>query len=138
MCTSVLVVDDHPAIRAALARLLSLSGYNVRSASSGPEAIDAVRRLAPEVAILDVMMPGMCGLEVLAAIRGDPASAGVRVIFYSAADDPLVRREAARLGADDYLVKCRAGLNDLLASVLRSATSAAALAVPPRPDTTLH
>jgi CheY-like chemotaxis protein len=136
VCTSVLVVDDHPAIRAVLARLLALAGYNVRSASCGPDALDAVRRHAPEVAILDVMMPGMSGLDVLAAMRCDPATAGVRVIFYSAADDPLVRLEAVRLGAADYLVKCRAGLDDLLAAVLRCAVAAGADAG--RADVTVH
>ena len=63
------------------------------------------------------MMPGMTGLEVLRAVRADPAVATVRVIMYSAVDDAAVVAEAARLGADRWVVKGAGTVNELLAAV---------------------
>jgi putative two-component system response regulator len=68
---------------------------------------------------MDVMMPGMSGLDVLTAVRADPATAGVPVVMYSAVTDPAVRRRAMDLGAVDYLVKSRASYDELQATVDR-------------------
>ena len=87
----------------------------------GAEALEHVRREPPGLVVLDVMMPGMSGLDVLAALRADPETAAVPVVMYSALADPAARRTALALGAADYLVKGRASYDELRAAVDRFA-----------------
>lgn len=110
----VLVVDDELTVCRTLARLFRCEGHDAACATAGA---DALRLLAgagagggpqssrPKLIVLDVMMPGMNGLEVLALIRADPATASLAVIMYSAVDDPQVREHAARLGAQEFVAK---------------------------------
>ena len=124
--TSVLVVDDHPDIRQALHRLLNQAGYAVTEAANGIEALDFIRSDPPDVAILDVMMPGMGGLDVLSVMRQDPLSARIPVLLYSAMDDEAIRQEGSRLGASEYLVKGRAGIDEILLAICRASSAVSA------------
>jgi CheY-like chemotaxis protein len=85
---TVLLVDDEHAIVEALGELLAFEGYAVRTAPDGPAAIELVRAGGIDVVLLDVMMPGMDGLQVLAAMRADPGIDGVPVVLMSAAPIP--------------------------------------------------
>ena len=118
---TVLVVDDHPDLCELLARLLRLGGHAAACSTDGAEALDLVRREPPGLVVLDVMMPGMSGLDVLAALRADPETAAVPVVMYSAFADPAARRKALALGAADYLVKGWASYDELRAAVDRFA-----------------
>ncbi|WP_255951982.1 response regulator transcription factor [Streptomyces odontomachi] len=99
----VLVVDDDAAIRRSLARGLRLSGFQVRTAESGREALGAVREAPPDVLVLDVAMPGMTGIEVCAALREDGLD--LPILMLSALDETADRIAGLQAGGDDYLVK---------------------------------
>ncbi|MEU1201025.1 response regulator transcription factor [Streptomyces sp. NPDC005813] len=103
MSGAVLVVDDDAAIRRSLERGLRLSGFRVRTADSGPEALDAVRDEPPDVLVLDVSMPGMSGIEVCTRLRDDGRD--LPVLMLSALDETADRIAGLQAGGDDYLVK---------------------------------
>ncbi len=110
----ILVVDDEPALRAALQRALRLEGYDVALAEDGDAALRLVQRDAPELVVLDVLMPTLDGLAVCRRMR----RAGDRtpVLMLTARDAVSDRVSGLDAGADDYLVKPFA-LEELLARV---------------------
>jgi two-component system, OmpR family, response regulator MprA len=110
----ILVVDDEPALRAALQRALRLEGFDVTLAEDGDAALRLVQRDAPELVVLDVLMPALDGLAVCRRLR----RAGDRtpVLMLTARDAVSDRVSGLDAGADDYLVKPFA-LEELLARV---------------------
>jgi DNA-binding NarL/FixJ family response regulator len=104
MAERILIVDDHPLTRDALAALLSQQGFEVvGDAADGGEAIDAARRLQPDLVLLDLTMPGMDGLTALPKIREEAPSCEVVVLTASDAEENLLG--AIRGGAAGYLLK---------------------------------
>ena len=99
---SILVVDDEKHIRDLLKQELSESGYIVREASNGKEAIDEVRKELPDLMILDVMMPEMNGFDVAAVLKNDPLTMDVPILILSIVQD---KERGYRLGVDRYLTK---------------------------------
>jgi hypothetical protein len=99
---TVLVIDDDPAVRDLLARTLAKDGYRVLLADGGEEGLHAARATRPDVITLDVLMPGMDGWEVLAALQADAALRDVPVVMLTILDEP---RLGFALGAADYLTK---------------------------------
>jgi DNA-binding response OmpR family regulator len=99
----VLVVDDDPSIREALDRALRLEGFGVSTRPDGEGALAAVDEAAPDVMVLDVMMPGISGVEVVRRLRGGGHALPICVL--SARDELADRVAGLRAGADDYLVK---------------------------------
>jgi CheY-like chemotaxis protein len=99
----VLVVDDDPTVREVLSTLLAFEGCQVSEAMDGDEALEAARRLRPDVVLLDVMMPGRSGLEVCRALKGDGLTP--RVVMVSAKAGPEDERAGLAAGADEYLRK---------------------------------
>lgn len=101
---SILAVDDMPSILQLLQMTLA-PDYEVSTAQSGEEALQAVAARNFDLILLDVMMPGMDGLETLRRLRQLPTFATTPVIFLTAVDDLLSEQKALELGADDYIVK---------------------------------
>ena len=101
----VLLVDDDENTSKAMSRLLQRVGYTAVCMNSGKEAIHVLKDLRFDLVILDWMMPEMDGLQVLQRLRDDPVTRNLRVMMYSAAADPEMEREAARLGAVDCVLK---------------------------------
>src|ERR1700712_2509607 len=101
----VLVVDDEPEIVALVAYHLAKSGYRVATASSGQDAIDQTRRERPALIVLDLMLPGMSGFDVLEQLRNDEGTRDVAVLMLTARRDEPDRIRGLSLGADDYLTK---------------------------------
>lgn len=99
----VLVVDDDPGIRGLLTSALRFAGYEVDVAADIPQALEQVRAFQPDVIVLDVMLPGGTGFDVLAMLRSQ--SIGVPVLFLTARDAVEDRVRGLRLGGDDYVVK---------------------------------
>ncbi len=99
---SVLAIDDDPVARELVARTLEREGWFVVTAPDGPSGLQAARRNRPDVITLDVMMPGMDGWSVLAALKADASLASVPVVMLSMVDD---RSRGFALGAVEYLVK---------------------------------
>ena len=99
-----LVVDDHPLTRAALVGLLEQHEFPVvAEAGDGEEAIERARELQPDIVLLDLSMPGMCGLEALPRLRA--ASPGSEVVVLTASDTEENLLAAIRAGAAGYLLK---------------------------------
>jgi class 3 adenylate cyclase/CheY-like chemotaxis protein len=101
----VLVVDDTPQNVKLLADLLSVKGYAVVTAASGPEALEKVEADRPDIVLLDVMMPGMSGYEVCKKIRDNPATGILPVVMVTALDPGQERVKGLDAGADDFLTK---------------------------------
>src|ERR1700743_1487743 len=92
-------------MREYLTNLLRSSGYRVDEVVDGGEALTAIRAEVPDLVISDVMMPGMDGLQLVAALRGEPRTAAVPVLLLSARAGQEASIEGLQAGADDYLVK---------------------------------
>jgi len=101
----VLVVDDEADIVALVAYHLAKSGYRVATAGSGPDALDAARRERPALIVLDLMLPGLSGYQVLERLRADEATRDIAVLMLTARRDEQDRIRGLSLGADDYLTK---------------------------------
>lgn len=99
---SVLVVEDEPAIATAVARRLGAEGWHVETAADGLVGVEAAARLRPDVVILDVMLPGIDGLEVCRRIQ---AERPVPVLMLTARDDETDMLVGLGVGADDYMTK---------------------------------
>jgi DNA-binding response OmpR family regulator len=103
--TSVLVVDDDPDVCDLVTYKLEQSGFDVRRASDGDAAIREVAKKVPDLVLLDVMMPGISGLEVLERWRSDHATAAMPVIMLTAKAQENDVERGFELGADDYVIK---------------------------------
>src|SRR5246127_4311458 len=101
---SVLVVDDEPTITEVVARYLSRAGYRTQVAATGREALDAAAAQRPDLVVLDLMLPGIDGLEVMRRLREQDRDR-VAVILLTAKSEESDRVIGLRLGADDYVVK---------------------------------
>jgi DNA-binding response OmpR family regulator len=101
---TVLVVDDEPTILEIVARYLERSGFGVRQATDGPEALRQADLHRPDLVVLDVMLPGLDGIEVLRRLHERPGRR-VAVILLTARGEESDRLVGLRHGADDYVVK---------------------------------
>ena len=101
----ILVVDDEPDIVALIAYHLVKAGYRVSTAATGPDALTAARQERPALIVLDLMLPGISGYDVLEQLRGQPATQDIAVLLLSARREEQDRIRGLSLGADDYLTK---------------------------------
>ena len=99
---TILVVDDEEIMREILETLLTREGYDVRLASSGTEGLDLARTLPFDAAIVDIMMPGLDGIQACHRIRSNPATHEVPILIFTALSE---EGEAARLAGADGLLK---------------------------------
>jgi two-component system phosphate regulon response regulator PhoB len=105
VAADVLVVEDEPDIRNLIVHHLTREGFRCRTAASGADALARVRTAAPELVVLDLMLPGLDGLEVCRRLRADPATAALPIIMLTAKADEIDRVVGLEMGADDYLAK---------------------------------
>jgi two-component system phosphate regulon response regulator PhoB len=105
MSNRILVVDDEPDITALVAYHLAKTGHRVSTAANGPDALKAAREERPDIVILDVMLPGVSGYDVLAEMRRRDETKDVGVILLTARREEADRIRGLSLGADDYLTK---------------------------------
>jgi two-component system phosphate regulon response regulator PhoB len=105
MGANILVVDDEPDISALIAYHLARESYRVRTADTGGEALRAIEADPPDLILLDLMLPELSGLEVLAEIRRREEWREIPVIVLTARREEQERLEGLRLGADDYVAK---------------------------------
>jgi two-component system alkaline phosphatase synthesis response regulator PhoP len=102
---SVLIVDDEPNILLSLQFLMKKTGYDVRTARDGEEAWAEISRAAPDLVLLDVMMPKIDGFSICERIRANPAWKDMRIIMLTARGRDVEREKGLALGADDYITK---------------------------------
>ena len=101
----ILILEDEPDIREILEYALKRDGFDVISAADGQAGLAAARRLVPDLILLDLMLPGMDGLEVCRQIRADASTAGIAVIMVTARGEESDVVLGLGLGADDYISK---------------------------------
>ena len=101
----VLVVEDEPDIAALVAYQLTREGFRVETAGTGTDALEAVARDIPDVIVLDRMLPGISGDEVLQRLKGEPATSSIPVLVLTARREQDDRIRGLEMGADDYLTK---------------------------------
>ena len=101
----VLVVEDEPDIAALIAYQLTREGFRVETASTGTDALTAVNREIPDLVVLDRMLPGISGDEVLRTLRQQGSTASIPVLVLTAKREQEDRIQGLELGADDYLTK---------------------------------
>jgi DNA-binding response OmpR family regulator len=103
--TTVLIADDESAMRLLVNATIESDSYKVVEADDGDEAWALIKKHRPAVVLLDVQMPGLTGLEILASIKSDPSLSGVRVILMTARALEADRIAGMAAGADFYLTK---------------------------------
>lgn len=101
----VLCVDDHEDMRLMVREILASAGHEVHLAEDGPSALASVQSREPELLVLDLVMPGMSGIEVCRAVKLNPFTARIPVLMLTARGDVEHKVEAFEAGADDYLAK---------------------------------
>jgi two-component system phosphate regulon response regulator PhoB len=123
----ILVADDETDIRNLVAFTLRRRGHEIIEAKDGAEALRLIRRVPPDLAVLDVMMPGLSGLEVARVLAADPATAATRVLLLSTLGQASEIAAGLETGAHAYLVKpfTPADLAARVAELLAQATTAA-------------
>ena len=101
----ILVADDEVDVLNLVALNLKNAGYSVLKADDGPAALEAARASLPALIVLDLMLPGMPGLEVCKLLKGDPATKQIPIIMLTAKAEEVDRIVGLELGADDYVTK---------------------------------
>lgn len=126
----VLMVEDHPDIAELYQLKLQLEGYRVAVASNGVAGLELARSLRPDVLLLDVHVPQLDGLQLLAALRDDSRTRDQLVVVFTEDEDPKLAEEAGRLQAAAYLLKARLlprQLSQTIGEVLRNNRNGAAV-----------
>ena len=119
----VLMIEDHPDIADLYQLKLQLEGYRVAVAADGVSGLEMARSLKPDLTLLDVHLPYLNGLQLLATLREDEATRNLLVVVFSEDDSPTLIEEAKRLNAAAYLVKSNllpSRLSDTVGDVLRN------------------
>jgi DNA-binding response OmpR family regulator len=127
MQKQILVVDDEMVMRSLIAIAMQRNGYNVTQMDNPFKALTHLDRDVPDLIILDLMMPGMNGIELCRRIREHSATAGVPVVIFSARDDEHQIQEAMNAGATAYAHKLQPAcdLVEIVNSLLTEVTAAA-------------
>lgn len=119
MTKSVLLAEDDRFLRRAAETKLRQCGLDVRVAVDGDEALALAREQAPDLMLLDLLMPKRDGLSVLKALKADAATEGIRVVIISNSSKDLEMQNASDLGAVDYWIKSNLSLQELCDRVQR-------------------
>ena len=102
---TVLLIEDEPNIIEAIRFILSRDGWRVDVHSDGATALDAIRRRRPDIVVLDVMLPGRSGYDVLSDLRDDPEFGALPVLMLTARGQKKDREIAERIGASRFMTK---------------------------------
>lgn len=102
---SVLLVEDEDNIAMALGYLIRKLGYELRRVADGNDALAAIEERAPDLVVLDVMLPGRSGFEVCQIVRRDPALATMKILMITARGGAVEKRKGFAMGADGFLTK---------------------------------
>jgi two-component system, OmpR family, alkaline phosphatase synthesis response regulator PhoP len=105
MESKVLIIEDDPATTRLVDYSLRHHGYQVITAANGLEGIRKAKSEAPDLVILDVMLPGMDGFEICHRLRTEPATSKIKILMFSAKTQDADRETGMKMGADDYLTK---------------------------------
>jgi DNA-binding response OmpR family regulator len=116
MAKKILIADDEPNIVVSLEFLMRQKGYDVKTVGNGEDALRSIAEFAPDLVLLDVMMPRLSGYEVCQKMRENPAWAGIRIVMLSAKGRDIEVSKGMAVGADAYVTK-PFSTSDLIAQV---------------------
>ncbi|MBO4756017.1 MAG: response regulator [Bacteroidales bacterium] len=102
---NLLAVDDIPLNLVLVQKMLSRFNFQMRTATSGQQALDAVAEKKPDLILLDLMMPGIDGFEVIRRLRENPATANIQIVILSALNSQEDIVKGFNMGANDYIMK---------------------------------
>ena len=105
MKARILIAEDDPAILKLLETNLQVAGYEVVCAEDGAQALDAARAQVFDLALLDIMMPGMNGIEVCQRLKSSPSTQNIKIIAISGDQGPSLRERVLNAGADLFFAK---------------------------------
>ena len=105
MSGRVLLIEDEPNIAEAIRFILSRDGWEVTVEENGAQALPRVADVKPDLVILDLMLPGMSGLEILSSLRADPSTEDLRVLMLTAKGQGRDREAAERAGVSAFMSK---------------------------------
>lgn len=111
----ILIVEDDEFLRALAAKRLEKEGYQISVATDGEMANNSVKEVKPDIVLLDLLLPGVNGFEVLKQLKTDPETKAIPVIVFSNLGQKEDIERAKSLGADDFLIKANFTLDDLVA-----------------------
>ena len=105
MNPKILVADDEPDVLNLVSANLRAAGFEVLKAEDGSSALACARSQSPQLLVLDLMLPGMSGLEICRSLKADPVTSGIPIIMLTAKAEEVDRIVGLELGADDYVTK---------------------------------
>lgn len=101
----ILIVEDDPGVLRATSYILEKEGYEVLSAQNGLEGLKKARDSNPDLLLLDVMLPGVDGFEICHSLRGEPETASLPILMFSAKGQESDKATGLKVGADEYITK---------------------------------
>lgn len=113
----ILLVEDDETLASVYKQRLELEGFDTKHVNNGEDALSAAIEFAPELILLDVMMPKLNGFDVLDILRNTPQTRNIRIIMLTALSQPKDAERAKQLGADDFLVKSQVVIGDVVARI---------------------
>jgi len=113
----ILLVEDDDAIASVYLTRLQVEGFDVRRVTNGEDALAAALNYKPDLVVLDIMMPKVSGFDVLDILRNTPQTANLKVIMLTALDQDSDRERAESLGVDDFMVKSKVVIADVIARI---------------------
>lgn len=113
----VLLVEDDEFLRDICKRKLDLDGFNVFIATNGNEALKKIKDENPQVVLLDVVLPGMDGFEILEQLKNDPPKSKIAIIMLTNLGQEGDIKKGLRLGADDYIVKAHFTVSEIIQKI---------------------
>jgi two-component system phosphate regulon response regulator PhoB len=113
----ILIIEDEDLLANVYVRRFDVEGFETKRVSNGEEAVASAKEYKPNLILLDLMLPGINGLDVLDALRKDPETKEITVIVFSALGQESDRTRALELGANDYIVKSYVVLTDVVEKI---------------------
>lgn len=110
----LLLIEDNPLLNAMYKAALEAKGFTVLFAHGGKEGIELAREKKPRVIVLDLLMPGVDGFEVLKTLKGDSTTKDIRIVILTVIREQEAQEKAKRLGAVDYLIKSDLKLDEIV------------------------
>lgn len=117
MAKTLLIIEDDPFVQRFYKRLFSLHDYTIEVAGNGNEGLEKAKALKPALTLLDIMMPGMDGIQVLEQLKKDPETKDLHIVVLTNFDEEELVKKAVALGAIDFIIKSSVGEEELLAMV---------------------
>ena len=114
MASKIMVIEDEPAILKAIIEVLQMNGYEVASAVNGEQGLNMIADFKPDMILLDLILPGKNGFEVLKEVKASPENSRIPVIILSNLGDEEEIQQGLRLGAEDFLIKADYDLNEVV------------------------